>query len=397
MFLVPSRLLGAAGASLVLASSAAHAGDGGRLLLESRLRYEFVDQAGLPENAHAVTLRHRVGVETPARAGWKLLLEIEYIEALLEDYNDGVSGDPRRPVVADVETFELNRAQLSWKGAVGQEAVLGRQEIVLNNQRFMGPGAWRQNEQTFDAVRVSAPVGPAKLTYAYVDRVLRGATRTNRGERESETHLAQAEMKTPAGALSAYALLIELDDLPGDSAATYGARLTGSRKAGAGDLVYVVEYARQTDHADNPAGFELDYLALEGGVKRGTTTLTANLERLGGNGRTGLRTTLGSRHSPQGWSDAIGDTPANGLLDLNVKAVTSWKGFPVGDGLRFEARAYHFSDEGGGLDFGRELNASLGTKLNKHLSAELKAARFEGEVPAYADRTKFWVSTELKF
>jgi hypothetical protein len=395
------RLSGLIGAAIAALGAAAQAQtpEGPRLLLDSRLRYEFIDQDGLPEDAHAATLRNRFGLETPAYAGFRLLLELEHVAAVLEDYNDGVDGDPRRPVVSDPESFEFNRVQLSWSGAGGRSAVLGRQAIDVGSRRFLATSTWRQLEQTFDAVRLGASVGPAKLHYAYVDRVLRATVRRSPQRAwESDSHVLWAEAKTPWGALTPYAVVLDLDeDAPLQSSATWGARLSGSRKAAAGELLYAVEYARQTDHAGNPRAFGLDYIAVEAGVRRGAASVTANLERLGGDGRTGLRTPLGSRHSFQGWSDAITDAPAGGLLDLNIKAVTTWKGAPVGDGLRFEGRAYRFTDEAGDRELGEEFNASVGTRLNRRVSAELKAALFNGRVPAYADRTKVWVTTEVKF
>ena len=53
--------------------------------------------------------------------------------------------------MGDPETTELNQAYLSFRGG---ETILsaGRQRLVLDNARFVGEGAWRQNQQTFDAL-----------------------------------------------------------------------------------------------------------------------------------------------------------------------------------------------------------------------------------------------------
>ena len=51
----------------------------------------------------------------------------------------------------------------------------GRQRILVEDQRFVGNVGWRQDEQTFDAVRADAALGRFKATYAYlwhVNRIL---------------------------------------------------------------------------------------------------------------------------------------------------------------------------------------------------------------------------------
>ena len=56
------------------------------------------------------------------------------------------------PVVADPENYDLNRLQLTNSSLPGTVITLGRQRILLDDQRFVGNVGWRQNEQTFDAL-----------------------------------------------------------------------------------------------------------------------------------------------------------------------------------------------------------------------------------------------------
>ena len=44
--------------------------------------------------------------------------------------------------------------QLTNSSLPGTTVTLGRQRIVLDDHRFVGNVGWRQNEQTFDAIRV---------------------------------------------------------------------------------------------------------------------------------------------------------------------------------------------------------------------------------------------------
>ena len=170
MRFVPS-LMGLAALAVPSLASAADAPKG--LILDARLRYETVAQDGLSKDAQAVTLRTRLGYETPAFHGFKVLVEGENVTALSDRYNSSTNGKTAYPLVTDPETTELNRAQVSWTGTHG-EAVVGRQRLILNNARFVGNVGFRQNEQTFDAAKlVYRPSPTVSVTYAYIDKVHR--------------------------------------------------------------------------------------------------------------------------------------------------------------------------------------------------------------------------------
>jgi len=122
-------------------------------IADARLRYELVDQDGLSRNAGAVTLRLRPGVIASA-GEWSALVEGETNIVLVDQYNDGLNGRVGYPLVADPANAEINRAQIRYAGRNGLGLTAGRQRIELADQRFVGPAPWRQNEQTFDAVRL---------------------------------------------------------------------------------------------------------------------------------------------------------------------------------------------------------------------------------------------------
>lgn len=370
------------------------------MIAEFRIREEFVDQANLPDDAEAFTARARLGVDARIASGLRGLFEVEGVIDFNDRFNSTVNRRTQYPIVSDPEALEINRAQLSWSGPAATEAVLGRQRIVLGNGRFVGNAGWRQNEQTFDAARVSvSPWKPVALTYIYIDRVRRTlGPKSADGRWNSDSHLLQADAKTPLGQLTGYAYLIDLSSAPAQSSATFGARLAGSRPVRPGlEATYAVEYARQKDYGHAPRRFELGYLMLEGGLKGADWTVAVGLERLGGDGRTGFLTPLASFHGFQCWSDAITTTPPDGLVDLHLRTTARWRGAPVGDGLRFAAGAYRFTRLDGGRRYGREFDASVATALTSHLTLELKGARFDGANPAFADRTKLWLTGEVTF
>ena len=375
----------------------AHAAEGqGDWIVDARLRYEAVDQVGFLDPAEALTLRTRLGYETPAWNGFKALVEAENVTALSDQYNSTTNGQTGYPAVLDPEATELNRAQVSWSGAKAS-VVVGRQRIVLGNARFVGNAGFRQNEQTFDAARLAFKLDPmTTLTWIYIDRVQRIlGDNSPQGEWNSDSHLVQLETKTPMGQLSAYGYLLDFETAPSQSSATWGARLTGSRPLAAGPSVtWEVEYARQSDYGPNPARFDLDYVALSAGLKTDKRYVSLGLERLDGDGIRGFGTPLATLHAFQGWADVFLTTPARGVTDLALRAGTS---VPVGSRmLKLAMAAHDFSDADGDLDYGQEIDASVSVSLTPKLSAELKAARFEGDLPAYADRTKVWITVEVK-
>ena len=118
---------------------------------EARLRYESVDQDGLAADAEALTVRVRAGVE--AKAGrWTALVEGQGNLAIGGDHVDGLHGAATRPLVADPENIALARAQLRY-ASPAFAITAGRQRLGFDDERFVGSVGFRQNGQSFDAVR----------------------------------------------------------------------------------------------------------------------------------------------------------------------------------------------------------------------------------------------------
>jgi hypothetical protein len=370
---------------------------GGDWILDTRLRYESVSQEGL-EDADAFTWRTRLGYETPAWAGWRALAEIEGVAQFNDNFNDTVNGNTGFAIVADPEALELNRLRLSWTGTEERRAIVGRQRIVLNNARFVGNVGFRQNEQTFDAVRLEArPFETVSATYAYIDRVRRiFGDDSPQGEWESDSHVAQLDADLPFGRASAYALLLDFQNAPAQSSQTYGVRWSHEWDASDFKPRLTLEAATQSDYRANTAPFDLGYQHAEFGLRRGHWGATLGGERLEGDGVRGFSTPLATLHAFQGWADVFLTTPADGVRDLYASASYSTDAWPAAQPVVFTVRAHDFTDDGGGTDFGTELNASARITLSEHLSLEAKAAAFDGDDPRFADRTKFWLALEYR-
>ncbi len=369
-----------------------------RVLFEARLRSETVDQQGFAGQAHALTLRTRLGWRSPTARGFQLLVEGEGVAVLDDRYTAPNAPVPARPLVADGETWELNRAQLRWAGARGTEAIVGRQRLVVGDGRFVGNSGWRQNEQTFDAVRVTtAALEPVTLSWVYADRVQRPLGHEHpQGVWRGDIHLLQAEADTPLGRLTGFGLAIDLDNAAAQSSTTLGARLAGSRPL-AGDLAatWSADYAVQSDAGANPADYRLDFQAMALGVRGTNWSASAGYDRFDGDGVSAFQTPLGSGHGFLGWSDVITATPASGVRDLFVRGQI---GVPaLGRRLKLTGEAHVFHDADGDVALGRELDLAAALPLDRRWSVEIKAARFDSEHAAYPDATKGWLSLEYRY
>lgn len=385
-----------AAASAADAQTPANTGD---VIIDTRLRYEGVSQDGL-EDADALTFRARLGYETRAWRGFRLLGEVEGVAQLTDDFNDTVNGHTQYAVVPDPDTFELNRLQLSWSGAEGRRAVLGRQRIVLNNARFVGNVGFRQNEQTFDALRLEAkPFERAAFTYIYIDNVRRiFGDDSSQGEWDSDSHVLQADVDLPVGKASVYGLWLDFErDAPAQSNQTYGVRWSNEWTFGQWRPRLTLEAATQSEYGANAANFDLGYQHVEAALRHGRWSVALAGERLEGDDTRGFATPLATLHAFQGWADVFLNTPADGIRDLNASVSYATGPWLADQPVTFTVRAHDFTDEDGGTDFGSEFDASVRFALTEHVSVEAKAAAFDGEDPRFSDRTKLWFAVEYRY
>ena len=171
--------------------------------------------------------------------------------------------------------------------------------IVLNNARFIGNAGFRQNEQTFDAVRLEArPMPHLALTYLYLDDVHRtlGDTIVLKA---NGTAIAcrRSRFGRAYGKLSGYALLLDFSNAASQSSETYGARWQKAWDIGAYNARLTLEAAQQADYGNAPTRFDLGYQSAELVVRRGDWSGTLGGERLEGNGVRGFSTPLATSHA----------------------------------------------------------------------------------------------------
>ena len=369
-------------------------------IVDTRLRYESVEQDGVAQSAEALTLRGRLGFETGKVAGTSLLAEGELVRPLDEDYNSTTNGHTAYPVVADPHSSEVNRLQLTNTSLADTTVTLGRQRIVLDDHRFVGNVGWRQNEQTFDAVRiVNKSVPHLTLDLTYLDQVNRVFGRDSvQGRYYGDSVLANVAYDTTLGKVTAFGYRVAIDPLPGvpgavrDASQTYGMRLAGTRAVNAVELSYVASYATQQDTARNPLSFDLDYYLGEVIAARGPCSFGAGVESLEGDGFKGFTTPLATLHRFQGWADKFLVTPIDGIDDRYLTAAVSRPQWGALDGLSLVAALHRYSAERGSLRYGSEANLQAQAKW-RHLSGTLKYAEYRAD-HLLMDTTKWWLQLE---
>jgi hypothetical protein len=367
----------------------------GKASIDLRYRYEFVDQDGLPEDANASTLRFRLNYKTGQWNGWSAFGEFDHVfHVLLTDFDSGGGNTPDKagvyPVVADPKGSDLNQLYLDYKMDDDWKFRLGRQRILLDNQRFVGGVGWRQNEQTYDAFTLNTnALQSTALSYSYVTyvrRIFGDDVGAPAGKNNVDTHLLNARVTlNDEWSVVPYAYYIDNKDIVAFSTATVGARLAGSIKAGESNIALVAEFATQSDVADNPVSYDAQYFHFDAlwSLPNGLS-LGLGYESLGGhetNVGEAFRTPLATLHKFQGWADKFLATPNQGIDDLYLIVKYKW------DKWNFKGSA-----ESGSSDFGTEFDVSAAYAFGKRYSVLLKGAFFSTDAPAaYDDTTKFWV------
>lgn len=372
--------------------------------LDLRYRYEAVDQGGIASTADASTLRIRANLASREFRGFTALIELDHVEATgTERYNDTRNGMTGFPVVADPEGTDLNQAWFQFAPRADTRLKLGRQRLNLDNERFVGSSAWRQNEQTLDAFRIETTAIPKiTMNYAFVDRVNRvygPDSGVPPDAFEGATHLLNARWSPgPAASLVGYAYLLDFDEAPQLSSQTLGLRYDGSRVLHDGlALAWALEYAGQRDAGENPLDVDASYALVELHLKFASLDCYAGQERLSGErgnldpaASPAFQTPLATLHKWQGWADKFLATPPAGIED-SYAGVTAKRG-----DWRAQLTWHDFSAEANGLRYGSEVDALLAVTVLKRYEVLVKFADYSAD-EGFTDTRKVWAQVTASF
>lgn len=355
--------------------------DKAKPIINLNLRYETNDVDNAADSATALTLRSRLGVQFGSYKGLTALYEVEDVDAYIKEYAPETAG---YDVVADPENTEVNRAQLQYSTG-GFTAIVGRQRIILDNARFVGNVGWRQNEQTFDAAKLSYKADDLMVQYAYIDQV-NGILR--RFDADVSDHLINVSYSgLTAGTVTAFGYLLEDDDTE-KTDDTLGLSFKGKTSK----ILYSATYAQQSVES-GANEFEATYLSLELGAIVGPAKVFLGQETLGSDdGTYGFQTALATKHAFNGWADQFLATPTSGLVDTYLKAVGKVQGVKL-------LGMYHtYKADEGSTDFGSEINLLAVKKFTKQITAGIKMAKYSqgDDDSGKLDTDKLWVWVSAK-
>lgn len=360
-----------------------------KILLDARLRYSHADFGTFAQNANGVTYRFRAGFETGAVANTKFLIDFDHVRALNDDFNSTLNGNTQFPVVADPNVTELNRLQLTNTSLDGTKITLGRQRIIHDDARFVGNVGWRQNEQTFDALRIeNTSIENLKIDISYVDQVNRiFGDDSPQGRFESDSYLINAKYTLPTSSLKAsirgfaYLLDFENANIPAVAARlstqTYGFAVSLAQ----GPLFLDGAFANQTPFGSSTLSYDTNYYTASGGFKKNGFILKGGYEVLGGDGAFGFVTPLATAHKFNGFADLFLGTPGVGLEDIYVQAGVTKKNVGPFSLLALNGFYHRFSAEEGDAKFGDEIDFVfvMKTKHSKRLKYLVKYANFQSD------------------
>ena len=352
----------------------------GKLSFSARFRFEGFERDGAPftATAYAPTLRLALGYETPEYHGFSVLAQGEAVIVTgPADYNDPTlpsQNRPSLPVILDPKSIELNQGYLRWTHGVPHKNLaiaVGRQELALNDGRFLSISTWRQVHGTFDAARVDTELPlNFSFTYAFIIRTYRvaGYNATD-GQPPMHTDMLNLKWSRPGRINAAlYGLLLDYR-APAQfatSTQTYGLRVTGPYQFDKDwSLVYTAEYAKQKNYATNPNRVDANYYLGELGPGWRGFTFKAGYALLGGRSVTDkLTTPLAPPFN--GWTDLfVNDPSGGGGNGLEARYLNASGPIRFLDGAIGTLIFYDYHSDNLHIHYGRELDSTLAYKVKR--------------------------------
>lgn len=431
----PAAVVGAVG--FLAISTAAHAElpltgiiGQGKAVIDLRVRYETVQDASKTIDANAVTARARLGYDTGYWNNFQLGFDFDQIWTLGgATYNSTRNGKTTYPTISDPAMTTLNRLTLTYASDFDTKFVLGRQRLLIGNQRFVGNAGWRQHEQTFDSISaVNTSIPDLTLSYAWVYRVNRiggpalpspsttaPAATGQASYFKSNSHIFDGVyVGIDNLKLEGYGFLLDLGAPAYATLApqkTAASKLSSATIGGRADYVYALtddittkftgEFAHQSQYAKNPTTFSLNYFLGEASASWNGLTGLAGYEVLQGDGAIGFATPLATLHAFNGWADMFLTTPVNGLKDLYFKGVYSLPADFLDSRTLNATVVYHdYKTDMLNKGIGSEWDAQLELVVDAQASFLVKYANYAGSGAAFggfADKSIFWAQAAYKY
>lgn len=411
----------------------------GKNMTSFRLRYEFVDQDGLQpgnlsnaantpnptatqdlKDANALTLRSLIGWQTAPYHNWSFAAQLINVSQLTDDFNDGTNsyringasnnnGKIEYAKVVDPDHTDINQLYVDWTGIKNTRVRAGRQQVNLDNVRFIGDIAFRQVMQVFDGVSVfNKTIPDTELFVAHFEKVNQIFT----SERSGNLEIINARYRiSPTEFLVGYGYFSNFENLglgnawfgtggpnllSDQSNKTIGLRLDGTHPFTPNYRAhYTAEYAKQSDYKDGDSRIDAHYYKLGGGFGIDNFNLRLDQELLSSNNNTyAFQTPFGTNHLFQGWVDKFLVTPRAGIKDSFVTATYRYGDFMFfADYHLLDSDEDFFTVNGGtgrsGNRYGTEWNAAVTWNVDKHWMTKFEYGKYSesDEFAAIANTT----------
>jgi len=398
----------------------------GKPMTNFRLRYEHVDQDGLTD-ANGLTLRSLIGWQTAPYHEISLAAQLINVTQLQDHFNDGVpysgpiyaySSHPGKETYAkivDPDYTGVNQLYLESDAINNTRIRLGRQQVNLDNVRFIGDIGFRQVMQVYDGVSVlNKSIADTEIYVAHFESVRQINTKLRT---DGALEVANVKYKfTPTESISAYGYFSSFNNLgygkawlgndnADQSNHTLGLRLDGAHKLNDDwKLLYTAEYARQQDYSGGDSRIDAHYYKLGAGAALGNFSLRADQELLSSNnGLYAFQTPFGTNHLFQGWVDRFLVTPKEGIRDTFITATYKTGDFAFFADYHWLNSDKNFNRTGGGSgdQYGTEWNLAASYSYNKNLLTKVEYGQYS-ERDQYAagrikDTDKLWLTLLYTF
>ncbi len=376
-------------------------------IVELRARYETVEQDGLPHpSGDELSIRGRLGVSAASGPLSAIVIGQGAVSPAGNAY-DGLNGVADRPLIADPDNLALYVAQVQYKSP-GVTVTAGRQRIVLDDERFVGNVAFRDNAQTFDAVRAEVmPIAGLKADVSYVWNVRTTWGSQGTGARQQgvsgDNLLVNLSYQTGLGTLTGFGYWVDQDEAAVQgfrlSSRTIGARFAGSRAfSKAAKLGYQLSYARQHDLHRNPNDYAAEYYLLDAVLDAHGLKLGGGYEVMGashGAALTSFQTPLGTNFKFQGWADKFLTTPPDGVRDLYGSLGYGWKQVGPVSAVVAQVIYHEFRSDRASRHYGSEWNAILSGKIGR-TTLSVRYADYRADTFG-TDTHKLWLQADWAF
>ncbi|HUP30470.1 MAG TPA: alginate export family protein, partial [Usitatibacter sp.] len=333
----------------------------GRFHAELRPRYNRIDEDDKPLRTEGFTSRAVLGWRSAPYRGLRLTIEGLHTGPLgAKRFNDDgaqIASSPY-PLLPDPRYTGWNQVHAEYTGIDSLRLRLGRQQLRIDNERWVSDNDFRQVPQLFDGVRaVYTGVANAELDAGYFThmRTTSGMTRELR-----LATLRAAWNPLPGHSLGAYGVFHDqaqngaFTGFADNSYRVLGVRAEGAFAAGPVDVPYVLEAAQQRPYAGGDSRVHAVYVRAGAGVSTSQFTVRYDYEVKGSNrGQYGLQMPLTDFYAFNGWTLHFFNTPRQGLRDGWITARHRWNAFTL------YAEGHRFRSDFGGIDFGREVDAGL--------------------------------------